>query len=48
MDSALGAAYKGLEDDIKAALEEHHGNQSVVSTALKCADALSRPAFPAR
>jgi hypothetical protein len=34
MDSALSEAYKGLEEDIKAALEEHHGNQSVVSTGL--------------
>jgi hypothetical protein len=34
MDSALGAAYQSLEDDIKAVLEEHHGNQSVVSTGL--------------
>jgi hypothetical protein len=34
MDSALGTAYKGLEEDIKAALEEHRGNQSVVSTGL--------------
>lgn len=34
MDSALSAAYKSLEEDIKAALEEHHGNQSVVSTGL--------------
>jgi hypothetical protein len=34
MDVALGNAYKSLEEDIKAALEEHHGNQSVVSTGL--------------
>ena len=34
MDTALGNAYKSLEEDIKAALEEHHGNQSVVSTGL--------------
>src|SRR5262249_4814809 len=34
MDTTLGNAYKSLEEDIKAALEEHHGNQSVVSTGL--------------
>ena len=34
MDAALGQAYKELEEDIKAALQEHHGNQSVLSTAL--------------
>src|SRR5215475_15613739 len=34
MDVALGNAYKSLEEDIKAALEEHHGTQSVVSTGL--------------
>jgi len=34
MDVALGAAYKSLEEDIKASLEEHHCNQSVVSTGL--------------
>jgi hypothetical protein len=34
MDVALGNAYKSLEEDIKAALEEHHGNQSVLSTGL--------------
>ncbi len=34
MDATLGAAYKDLEEDIKAALEQHRGNQSVVSTGL--------------
>ena len=34
MDPALGGAYNSLEEDIKAALEEHHGNQSVMSTGL--------------
>lgn len=34
MDATLDAAYKGLEEDIKAALEEHRGNQSVLSTGL--------------
>jgi hypothetical protein len=34
MDGALAQVYKGLEEDIKAALEEHRGNQSVMSTGL--------------
>jgi hypothetical protein len=34
MDSALKVAYKKLEDDVKAALKEHRGNQSVASVAL--------------
>ncbi len=34
MDPVLASAYKGLEEDIKAALEEHRGNQSVVSIGL--------------
>ena len=34
MDAALAQAYKGLEEDIKAALKEHQGNQSVMSTSL--------------
>lgn len=34
MDGNLAQAYKGLEEDIKAALQEHHGNQSLVSTGL--------------
>ena len=34
MDPVLSKAYKDLEEDVKAALEEHHGNQSVVSTGL--------------
>lgn len=34
MDPVLAAAYKSLEEDIKAALEEHRGNQSVVSIGL--------------
>ncbi len=34
MDASLAQAYKGLEEDIKAALEEHRGNQSVMSTGL--------------
>jgi hypothetical protein len=48
MDSALRIAYKGLEEDIKAALEEHHCNQSVISTGLNALMPLSRPAFPTR
>ncbi len=34
MDPSLAEAYKGLEEDIKTALEEHHGNPSVMSTGL--------------
>jgi SNF2 family DNA or RNA helicase len=34
MDSMLAKAYEKLEDDITAALREHHGNSSVISTAL--------------
>ena len=34
MDKALSDAYKTLGEDIKAALEEHRGNQSVMSTGL--------------
>lgn len=34
MDPVLAAAYQSLEEDIKAALEEHRGNQSVVSIGL--------------
>jgi Helicase conserved C-terminal domain len=34
MDPALKEAYKKLEDDVKAALKEHRGNQSVMSVAL--------------
>src|SRR5205085_3331896 len=34
MDPVLAAAYENLEEDIKAALEEHRGNSSVVSTGL--------------
>jgi hypothetical protein len=34
MDPVLATAYKSLEEDIKAALEEHRGNQSVVSIGL--------------
>lgn len=34
MDPVLGKAYKDLEEDVKAALEEHHGNQSVISAGL--------------
>lgn len=34
MDTVLAAAYNSLEEDIKAALEEHRGNQSVVSIGL--------------
>jgi hypothetical protein len=34
MDPVLAAAYNSLEEDIKAALEEHRGNPSVVSTGL--------------
>jgi hypothetical protein len=34
MDPVLGKAYKDLEEDVNAALEEHPGNQSVISTGL--------------
>jgi len=34
MDPPLTAAYQELEEDIKAALKEHRGNQSVVSIGL--------------
>lgn len=34
MDPVLANAYKDLEEDIKVALEQHHGNQSVVSAGL--------------
>lgn len=34
MDPELKKAYSGLEDDIRAALREHHGNASVISTAM--------------
>jgi len=34
MDPALRDAYKQMEDDIKKALKEHRGNQSVMSVAL--------------
>ncbi len=34
MDPALANAYGKLEDDITAALREHHGNSSVISTAM--------------
>ena len=34
MDPTLAAAYQNLEKDIKAALEEHRGNQSVISTGM--------------
>ncbi len=34
MDPPLREAYKQLEDDIKTALKEHRGNQSVMSVAL--------------
>jgi hypothetical protein len=34
MDTALAQAYNVLEEDIKAALKEHQGNQSVMSTSL--------------
>jgi hypothetical protein len=34
MDPPLRKAYEQLEDDIKNALKEHRGNQSVVSMAL--------------
>lgn len=34
MDEPLRAAYAQLEDDIKAAISEHHGNASVISTAM--------------
>src|SRR5713226_2425320 len=34
MDPVLASAYKSLEEDIKAALEGHRGNQSVVSIGL--------------
>ncbi len=34
MDPVLANAYEKLEDDITAALREHHGNSSVISTAM--------------
>jgi superfamily II DNA or RNA helicase len=34
MDALLASAYTKLEQDIAAALREHHGNSSVVSTAM--------------
>jgi len=34
MDQPLQEAYEQLEEDIKAALREHRGNQSVISVAL--------------
>ncbi|HTT20314.1 MAG TPA: helicase-related protein [Terriglobales bacterium] len=34
MDQPLKIAYRKLEDDIKVALKEHRGNQSVLSTGL--------------
>ena len=34
MDKPLKKAYEGLEEDIKKALREHRGNQSVISVAL--------------
>jgi hypothetical protein len=34
MDSPLKQAYKKLEEDVKNALKEHRGNQSVMSVAL--------------
>jgi hypothetical protein len=34
MDQPLTKAYQQLEGDIKAALGEHSGNQSVISVAL--------------
>jgi hypothetical protein len=34
MDEPLKKAYEDLEDDIKKALREHRGNQSVISVAL--------------
>jgi len=33
MDKPLAEAYADLEQDIAAALQEHRGNSSVVSTA---------------
>ena len=34
MDPVLASAYEKLEEDITAALREHHGNSSVISTAM--------------
>lgn len=34
MDAPLKNAYKNLEEDVKTALKEHRGNQSVMSVAL--------------
>ena len=34
MDPPLREAYKKLEEDVKNALKEHRGNQSVMSVAL--------------
>jgi len=35
MNRLLAEAYEELEQDIAAALQEHRGNSSVISTALK-------------
>jgi SNF2 family DNA or RNA helicase len=34
MDPSLKEAYSGLEDDIREAIQENHGNASVISTAM--------------
>ena len=34
MDPVLAQTYEQIETDIKRAIEEHHGNQSVISTGL--------------
>jgi hypothetical protein len=34
MDEALSTAYKTLEEDVKAAIREHHGNHSVLNAGL--------------
>ena len=34
MDQALSVAYKTLEEDVKTAIREHHGNHSVLSVGL--------------
>jgi hypothetical protein len=34
MDPPLREAYQNLEDDISEALRDHHGNSSVISTAM--------------
>jgi hypothetical protein len=45
MDPILASAYEKLEQDITAALREHHGNPSVISTANERLAVVSGPAL---